>query len=165
MRNLFETALLTPTLVLALSMSALAGPLEDAYGAYERGDYATAVLLFRPLAEQGNAQAQAQLGFMFNAGRGVSQDYEQAAAWYRRSAEGGNAAGQYNLAVMYDKGHGVPQDWVLAHKWLILATANAPRQQRDYYARIRDAVAFKLTPAQIDEAQDLANAWRPVRER
>jgi TPR repeat protein len=117
MRNVLEAALLTPTLVLALSMSAVAGPLEDAYEPYERGDYAIAVLLFRPLAEQGNAQAQAQLGFMFNSGRGVPQDYEQAAAWYRRSAEGGNAAGQYNLAMMYDKGHGVPQDYAQVVLW------------------------------------------------
>src|SRR5262250_2235963 len=109
MRDGLQAPLLTPILVLALSMSAVAGPLEDANGAYERGDYSAAVLLFRPLAEQGNAQAQAQLGYMFNAGLGVRQEYEQAAAWYRRSAESGNAAGQYNLAVMYDKGHGVPQ--------------------------------------------------------
>ena len=117
MRDVLQAALLTPILVLALSMSAMAGPLEDAYGAYERGDYAIAMLLFRPLAEQGNAQAQAQLGYMFNAGLGVPGDYEQAAAWYRRSAESGSAAGQYNLAVMYDKGHGVPQDYALAVLW------------------------------------------------
>jgi TPR repeat protein len=118
-----------------------------------------------PAAQGGDARSQTVLGFMYATGRGVPQHFGNAVEWYSRAADQGDPTAQYLLGLMYDKGQGVPQDWVLAHKWLILATANAPRRQRDYYARIRDAVAFKLTPAQIDEAQDLANAWRPVRER
>jgi hypothetical protein len=49
-------------LALALVGVAAAGPLEDGQAAYQRGDFATALQIFRPLAEQGNAEAQRMLG-------------------------------------------------------------------------------------------------------
>ena len=54
---------------------ALAGPIEDGIAAFEQGDYATVLRLWRPLAEQGNVRAQFTLGFMYYSGRGVSQDH------------------------------------------------------------------------------------------
>ena len=56
----------------------LAGPVEDAAAAYKRGDYATAMRLFRPLADDGDASAQVVLGFMYKRGQGVPQDYAAA---------------------------------------------------------------------------------------
>jgi uncharacterized protein len=51
-------------IILALSVAApaAAGPLDDAEAAIKRRDYATAVRLIRPLAEQGDASAQYNLG-------------------------------------------------------------------------------------------------------
>jgi hypothetical protein len=60
---------------------------------------------------------------------------------------------------MYDKGHGVPRSAVIAYAWLNLAAAHARPSVRDYYLRIRDAVASKLTEAQIAESQWLAHSW------
>jgi hypothetical protein len=57
---------------------------------------------------------------------------------------------------MYGKGHGVIRSDVLAYKWLNLATAHAKPRMREYYLRIRDVVAAKLTPAQVAKAQWLA---------
>ena len=68
---------------LALSAAAAAGPLEDAIAAYRRGDYATASQLWRPLADQGVARAQYDLGFMYANGQGVAKDWAEAAKWYR----------------------------------------------------------------------------------
>jgi uncharacterized protein len=116
-------------------------------------------------ARHGDARAQTTLGFMYATGRGVPQNFELAVDWYRRAAEQGDPTAQYLLGLMYDRGQGVRRDWVLAHKWLILAAGKATGQQREYYARIRDAVAFKLTSEQISEAQYLAGQWRPTRER
>ena len=116
-------------------------------------------------AQRGDARSQTVLGFMYATGRGVPQHFVNAVEWYRRAAEQGEPTAQYLLGLMYDKGQGVPQDQVLAQKWLILAAAHASGRQREYYARIRDAVAFKLSPAQIREAQDLAAAFTEVRER
>ena len=56
----------------------MAGPLEDGYAALERGDYATAIQMLRPLAEQGDAWAQYNLGFMYRNGHGVPRDYAEA---------------------------------------------------------------------------------------
>ena len=62
-------------------------------------------------AEQGNADAQFNLGFMYEYGKGVPQDYQQAAKWYKLAANQGHAYGQYNLGLMYVQGDGVPQDY------------------------------------------------------
>jgi TPR repeat protein len=117
------------------------------------------------LALRGNARAQSQLGFMYEYGRGMPQNFVLAAAWYSRAAEQGDPTGQYLLGLMYDKGRGVPQDAVLAHKWLILAATRCGSRERDAYSRLRDAVATKMSAAQIALAQYLASSWAPVRER
>jgi len=55
-----------------------AGPFEDAATAYDRGDYATAMRLFRPMAENTDAVAQYYLGDLYEKGRGMPQDYGEA---------------------------------------------------------------------------------------
>jgi TPR repeat protein len=110
-------------------------------------------------AKGGDARAQAKLGFAYEYGYGVPQDYAVAILWYRRAAQRGNATGQYLLGLMYDRGQGVSEDTTAAQKWLILAAANTTGRQHDYYARIRDAVASKMTVQEIAKAQALAYAW------
>src|SRR5882724_11990527 len=63
--------------MLALTGAALAGPLEDGQAAYNRGDYATALRLFRPLADKGDSDAQNALGIMYDLGRGVTQNHSE----------------------------------------------------------------------------------------
>jgi TPR repeat protein len=98
-----------------------AGPYEDATAAYQRGDFATALRLVRPLAEQGFAKAQFNLGFMYDNGQGTAQDYREAIKWYRLAAEQGFAQARFNLGFMYDQGQGVAQDYLEALKWYRLA--------------------------------------------
>jgi predicted aspartyl protease len=104
-------------LALALFGVAAAGPLEDGGTAYWRGDYAVALQILGPLAEQGNAGAQNYIGLMYYYGLGVPQDYAQAVAWYRKAAEQGYALSQSNLGAMYYQGQGVPQDYAQALAW------------------------------------------------
>ena len=75
-------------IILGLSFAApmAAGPLEDADAAVKRRDYATAVRLNRPLAEQGNANAQYNLGTFYDNGLGVLQDKVRAYMWFSLSA-------------------------------------------------------------------------------
>ncbi len=108
-------------LVLALSAPVLAADLETGGAAYDRGDYATALKEWRPLAEQGDAGAQFFLGLMYTNGLGVPQDYAEAAKWYRLAADGGYDKAQYNLGIMYNNGTGVTQDYAEAMKWFRLA--------------------------------------------
>lgn len=139
-----------------------AGPLEDANAAYERGDYATAVRLWRPLAEQGNPEAQFILGQMYNTGRGVAQDHPEAVKWYRRAAEQGDVLAQAVLGAMYGGEEGVPPDYVQSYMWSNLAASRASTQEdRDMALEMRNLVETKMTPAQLAEAQRLAREWKP----
>jgi TPR repeat protein len=116
-------------------------------------------------AEQGNARSQAILGFLYEFGRGLPQDYILAAKWYTRAAAQGEPHGQHLLGLLYDKGQGVPEDSIESYKWLNLAAARAGPRDRDYYIRMRNAVASKMDRYMIAEGQRRARAWRPVRER
>ncbi len=107
----------TAMVVSAAITFALAGPVDDAFSAYQNGDYAAAMRFFRPEAVVGNRIAQWLLGEMYNKGQGVPQDYAEAAKWYRRAAEQGDAEAQFSLAMVYYQGHGVSQDFVEALKW------------------------------------------------
>jgi TPR repeat protein len=90
---------------------------DEGLAAAYAGDYATALREWRPLAEQGDASAQFNLGVMYYKGEGVLQDYKESVKWYRKAAEQGNADAQFNLGVMYYVGEGVPQDSKEAAMW------------------------------------------------
>jgi TPR repeat protein len=104
-------------LTFSMAVTAYSGQFEDAVAAYERGDYATAYRLIKPLAQEGIPEAQYNLGLMYDQGKGVPQDYAEAVKWYRRAAEQGDANAQYNLGQMYREGRGVPQNDAEAVKW------------------------------------------------
>jgi uncharacterized protein len=118
MRQPTKTFLAGGVLALALFGPAIAGPLEEGVTAYQNGDYAEALRLWRPLANQGNAIAQAHLGLMYTFGRGVPKNDAEAVAWLRKAAAQGNSEGEGRLGVMYLYGEGVPQDYAQAHMWL-----------------------------------------------
>lgn len=99
------------------------------------------------------------VGFMYATGKGLPQSYDLAAHWYRLAAEGGDTTAQYLLGLAYDKGQGLPLDEVAAYKWLNLAAAHAPKQIRENYAKLRDAVASKMTRGQIAAGQWSALRW------
>ena len=146
---------------LGLTAPAWAG-LDEGVAAYDRRDYETALREFRPLAEQGNAKAQYNLGLMYYDGKGFPQDYAEAVKWYRKAAEQGYAKAQYNLGLMYVGELGVPQDYVQTHMWLDLAASIfSPGEDRDLAVNHRDIYAKMMTPAQISEAQKLAREWKP----
>jgi uncharacterized protein len=79
---------------------ATAGPYEDGSAAYERSDYAIALRLFRPLADQGSVQAQYKIGLMYYSSVGVAQDLAEAAKWFRKAAEQGYSGAQHYLGMM-----------------------------------------------------------------
>ncbi len=68
MKRTFNLIIAAIMLVLSFAAPVAAGQLEDANAAYNKGDYATALRLLRPLAEQGDAAAQTNLGFMYESG-------------------------------------------------------------------------------------------------
>ena len=120
--------------------------------AYDNGDYATVLEEWTPLAEQGDADAQYNLAYMYKNGEGVPQDYQTAVKWFTLAAKQGNPNAQYNLGISYAKGEGVFQDYTYAHMWLNIAAANGNNNAPESRKMVQDL----MTPAQIEQAQALA---------
>jgi TPR repeat protein len=112
-------------IALVLSFVCLAVPVcadfQAGMDANNRGDYAIALREWRPLAEQGEALAQYNLGVLYRKGRGVPQDDVQARQWYEKAAAQGQAKAQYNLGTLYFNGEGVPKDYQQSLRWFRLA--------------------------------------------
>jgi uncharacterized protein len=114
-------ATFTALMLVVMARAAVAGPWEDAVAAQGAGDYATALRLLRPLADQGLAKAQERLGALYYAGQGAPQDYAEAVKWFRLAAKRGDANALYALGSMYYNGQGVARDYAEALKWFRLA--------------------------------------------
>jgi uncharacterized protein len=147
---------------LACASGAEASALSAGERAYARHNYVRAAPLLLAEAERGSPTAQAYIGYMYQYGLGVPQNYIVAAGWLNQAAWQGEPTAQFLLGLLFDKGFGVPQDWVQAEVWLILAASQAAGQQRDFWARVRDGVAQKLTLDQLAQAQQRAFFWRPL---
>lgn len=79
--------------------------------AYFYQNYGFAFQSWLPLAEQGMVDAQANIGWLYQAGLGVGVDYPKAREWYERAAAKGHAVAANNLGVLYEHGWGVPPDF------------------------------------------------------
>ena len=150
MKNL----LILPVLLLTLLVGTPASSADWKKGAaaYQSSDFATALREWTPLAKQGNADAQFNLGLMYHEGQGVPQDDKTAAKWWKLAAEQGDAGAQSNLGAMYYNGYGVIKDYVYAHMWWNIAASSGDK----ITSNNRDIVAGEMTPAQIAESQSLA---------
>jgi uncharacterized protein len=175
-------------LTLNLTTSAPAASLEDAVAAYRKGDYVNALQLYRPLAEQGLAVAQFNVGLMYDLGQGVLQNYGEAVKWYRLAADQGRPDAQYQLGHLnYKQG-----DYAEAAKWFRLAAdqgrADAQSNLGAMYAegegvpqdfvqalkwfilaaaqnhndaiQNRDRAVLVMTPDQLAEGRKLAGEWK-----
>ena len=117
MRGSVNRILAAVALIMSFAAPLAAGPYEDAVAAYESGDYVTAYRLQLPVAEEGFAKAQVNLGIMYAYGRGVPRDDAKAVEWFRRAADQGDAFAQHNLGVFYQTGRGVLLDRTEAVRW------------------------------------------------
>lgn len=112
MRTMRSGFALKAVAVAVLCLSLLTGG--DVYAATdEQEDFNS----YMEAAEQGDAEAQFNVGWCYYNNYGVTQDYGEAVKWYRKAAEQGNAAAQNNLGVCYANGVGVPQNWEEAVEW------------------------------------------------
>jgi TPR repeat protein len=116
-KSLIFCFLLPALLTACISVAVYAGPLEDAQAAYARKDYARAIEIWAPLAEDGDAAAQVNLGSMYAMGQGVTQNLEVAYRLFESSANQGNSSAQLALADCYANGRGVARNFEAAKKW------------------------------------------------
>lgn len=143
-QNLIPVVLLALSLLAAMPAHANNDPgYEQGKAALDNKDYATAYRIFKPLAEQGEAEAQNALGVLFQWGFGVAENPAEARKWYRLSAEQGLAKAQVNLgnllsqsamlaANSFSQAAMLKPDLVEAIKWYRMAAAqgNAEAEQR-----------------------------------
>lgn len=122
-------------LLMASSVFAQSG-FDKGASAYKRGDFETALAVFRPLAESGDAKAQSILGLMYSYGEGVPEDYRESARWYRRAAEQGSSVAQYNLGMFYLEGQGVSQNTDAAMEWLTKSADGGHFRARSELAKL-----------------------------
>jgi len=90
---------------------------DDARKAYLDGDYAGALRILKPLAADGNSEAQKLLGVMYDYGHGVKRDPQEALSWYLKSAKQGDPAVQYQVGAKYFRGDGTGQNYQEAARW------------------------------------------------
>jgi uncharacterized protein len=128
------------------------------YVAYDRADYRSALNVWMPAAEAGDAEAQVNVGEIFERGQGGQPNYEAAKIWYEKAAAQGNTRAQFNLGTLYEQGFGVPKDAVAALNWYrrawgieaddVMFASAAARQQDELREQLAKAVAEK--DAQIE---------------
>lgn len=94
------------------------GPVDDAYGAFQRGYYLTAFQRALPRAQLGDPAAQTMLAELMARGLGVKQDTKNAAFWYQKAAEGGNETAMFKYALILMEGRDVPRDRKKADEWM-----------------------------------------------
>jgi TPR repeat protein len=145
----------------ALAVTALTAAGADfakGLSAYEKGDYRTALEEWKPLAEEGDAPSEFNVGLLYYDGHGVPQDYPEAVRWFERASERGYTKAQHNLGAMYGVGKGVKRDYVLAYKWLSICTAAGDQGCESQ----RNLVEKKLSASKLQAAQRLARDWKPT---
>lgn len=150
---------------LAAAGNAWAGPEGDfdrGAAAHKRGDYATALKWWKPLAEQGVVNAQFNLAQMYRSGEGVAQNLATAAEWYRKAALQGDKESQYHLGAMYLNGEGVKQDEAEAHKWF---TMNRHQHLHHNHAQMDQWKRQALALIQAEEARDMRKVAQRDGER
>jgi len=144
---------LTLALLLIFSCAtAWAADFAKGLAAAKAGDYTTALAEWKPLAEQGDANAQYNLGAMHGNGDGVLKDDKEAVKWFRLAAEQGDVDAQSKLGFRYGTGQGVIQDNVYAHMWFNIAASNGQKLAKSN----KDILVERMTPQDISKAQDLA---------
>ncbi len=128
------------------------------YVAYDRADYKSALKVWLPAAEAGDAEAQTNAGEIFERGLGGEPNYEAALIWYRKAAEQGNTRAQFNLGTLYEQGLGVAKNTLTALNWYrrawgideddVMFSSAAAREREVLRAQLEAAVREKQ--AQID---------------
>ncbi|MFP5350416.1 MAG: tetratricopeptide repeat protein [Gammaproteobacteria bacterium] len=124
------------TVIIAAGIAPAWADKSSALVAYENGNYKEAARQFRPLAENGDAEAQYYLGYLYEKGRGVAKDPALMRKWYQRAADGGNAKAQYKVAVGYAFGlAGLPRSDEDAARWLRQSAENGYKRAQKTLGR------------------------------
>jgi len=123
------------------------------YVAYDRADYKTSLNVWMATAETGDAEAQVNVGEIFEKGAGGTPNYEAAIVWYNKAAAQGNKRAQFNLGTLYEQGLGVEKDPLMALSWYrkawglpednIIFKSSVDKQQQEMLAQLNSEIRKK----------------------
>jgi TPR repeat protein len=146
---LYVKLLIVSLIVVAMAEPAFSGSMEiveSLFGstqfekgnaAFQRGDYMTAMRLWRPLADQGDAKAQYEVGFLYSSGLLGKSNYAEAIRWWRLAADQHHEGAQYQLGYAYENGMGVMQNHTEALKWYCRAAEQGHGAAMNYLGNLR----------------------------
>ncbi len=146
------------------------------YVAFDRADYATALKIWLPVAQSGDAEAQTYVGEIYEKGLGLKPDYQAAAIWYDKAAQQNFSRALINLGNLYEKGLGVAQDKAMAlnlyrqaaglqsDDLLYASTVEVRAVDQKELIRLKDEVAFKTQQLQAAEGK-LSNLKEELGQR
>jgi len=159
---------LTRLLIQVLVTCALAGApalthadeFNSGLDAFNAGNYKEAFAVWWPLAQHGDAKAQASLGFLYYSGKGVGRDDQRALLWFSRAAEAGQPTAQFFLGLQYYYGKGVKRDLAKAYSWCDIALTNGYSES----LFCRDSVALEMTPEEKRQSTVLTTEFLKTHE-
>ena len=135
---------------------------EEAWAAYQAGEFPKAVPAFERLAKLGHPVAEWLMGNIYFFGQGVPRNFVRAREMFEHAAEQGYFPAFAPTAQMHEQGLGTPPDPSKAYLWYNVAAAQLPDSiERTDMIKRRETVADQLTPAQIEAAQKRANKFKP----
>jgi TPR repeat protein len=129
--------------------------LDAAMKAWAAGDYQGAAKLLKPRADEGDAEAQFNLGLYYFQGLGGDRNYSEAARLFRDAAEQGHIMAANNLGAMNMDGRGVPRNLPEAWYWFAIVAHRGDQAG----GVLRDLVASQMTRPQIEQARDRFEGW------
>ena len=105
---------------------------------------------------EGLAEAQFELGKVYDRGIGGSRDPFEAVRWYRLAAQQGLGRAQYNLGAMHGNGEGVPVDYVKAYVWFSISEATLSPPEREAARNAKGQAAQMMMPDDLARALQMA---------
>ena len=126
-----------------LALASLFGPvlaqnasLVPAHAAINKGDYAQAIDVLKPLAAGGDTEAQFLLATALEQAKPPLGDAQAAYGWYRAAAEQGHLDARTNLGIMYMEGMGVAPDVIEGEKLIRAAAEHGYARAQTHLARM-----------------------------
>lgn len=126
------------------------------------GEFFEALEALLPLANAGNARAQAEVGMIYHYGLVSGKNFQKASDYYNRAAAQQNVDGMLGLAVMNALGQGYGVNMIEAYKWLLLAQERLPPgTERDRVAGAMESFREEMTTGEVETAEWRARTWQP----
>lgn len=157
-------------LLLAIVLTLLSAPspvradaeLDAALAQLHAGEFFEALEALLPLANAGNARAQAEVAMIYHYGLVSGKNFPKALDYYSRAASQQNVDGMLGLAVMNALGQGYAKNMIEAYKWLLLAQERLPPgTERDRVGGAMESFREEMTSGEVETAEWRARTWQP----